>query len=235
MARILKPTGDFGWLREIELDLADLARPRNLASRVVTSDRLVRLGLDLMNRAAEPSLLTRLERARLYRDGLMVALLALCPIRLGNFARLSVDEDFVERGGNWWIILSADETKNGRPDERPVPEILSKYFVDWLDVWRPSFRSPGTALWPSTKGGRLAYTFVGGIITETTGRELGVRVSPHLFRSAAVHTVAMNAGDQMGIASALLHHSDPRVTEGHYAKGSSFEAAKSFQAILRAL
>lgn len=36
----------------------------------------------------------------------------------------------------------------------------------------------------------------------------------------------------MGIASALLQHTDPRVTEKHYNKGASYEAAKRFQDIV---
>ena len=32
----------------------------------------------------------------------------------------------------------------------------------------------------------------------------------------------------MGTASGLLQHTDPRVTEKHYNKGASFEAARSY-------
>jgi hypothetical protein len=55
---------------------------------------------------------------------------------------------------------------------------------------------------------------------------------PHLLRDAAVHFVAMNAGDQMGIASAVLNHTDPRTTEKHYNKGASVMAAQVYQDIL---
>jgi integrase len=82
------------------------------------------------------------------------------------------------------------------------------------------------------KGGPLAYTYVGRIITETTRRELGVAVNPHLFRDCAVHTVAINAGDRMGIASGLLQHTDPRTTEKYYNKGASVSAVRKYQQIL---
>jgi hypothetical protein len=58
-------------------------------------------------------------RALLARNGLMIALLALCPIRLRNFAALELGHSFVCIEDTWWIVLS--DTKPGRPDERPVP------------------------------------------------------------------------------------------------------------------
>jgi integrase len=73
------------------------------------------------------------------------------------------------------------------------------------------------------------------MITEVTKRELGVAVSPHLFRDCAVYTIANEAGDQMGMASALLHHTDPRVTENHYNKGSMNKAARELQMILSSI
>ena len=76
----------------------------------------------------------------------------------------------------------------------------------WSTGEGPSL-DPEDFFWPSTKGGGLAYTYVGSIITETTRRELGVAVNPHLFRDCAVYTVADTAGDEMGVASALLQHS----------------------------
>ena len=81
----------------------------------------------------------------------------------------------------------------------------------------------------------MAYTYVGAIITETTRRELGIAVNPHLFRDCAVFTVAHNAGSEMGVASALLQHTDPRVTETHYNRGANVEAVRSFHQILMAI
>jgi integrase len=93
----------------------------------------------------------------------------------------------------------------------------------------PSFRLFVLAL---IKGGALAYTYVGHIITETTRRELGVAVNPHLFRDCAVYTVAINAGDRMGIASGLLQHTDQRTVEKYYNKGASVGAVRRYQQIL---
>jgi len=200
--------------------------------RIVSSDRLLALGLELIRRGETSNHLTDLARARLVRDGLMIALLALCPIRLRNLAELRIGRQLRRIGDTWWIILEAAETKSERPDERPVPEILTSHIDRWLEHWRTLFRNPDDAFWPSTKGGSLAYTYVGHIITETTRRELGVAVNPHLFRDCAVYTVATAAGDRMGIASGLLQHTDERTTQKHYNKGASLGAVRRYQQIL---
>jgi hypothetical protein len=50
----------------------------------------------------------------------MVALLALC---LSDGA-LEIGRSFVQIQGTWWIVLSAEETKENRPDERPIHQLL---------------------------------------------------------------------------------------------------------------
>jgi integrase len=235
VASILSPDRDFGWLREVVADLKDSARPRPKAHRIVDSDRLLSLGLALIRRGEESTDKKPLVRARLIRDGLMVVLLCLCPIRLKNFAALHLERQIRRIDGVWWIMLTAPETKSRRPDERPLPAFLTELIDRWVQFWRPLFPSSGDAFWPSTTGGPLGYAFVSQTITEVTKRELGVAVSPHLFRDCAVYTIANNAGDRMGMASALLQHTDPRVTQKHYNKGSMHSAVKGFQVILRSI
>jgi hypothetical protein len=48
-------------------------------------------------------------RARGVRNGLMIALLAVCPIRLKNFAALALGTTFNDVDGRWWIALRAHD------------------------------------------------------------------------------------------------------------------------------
>ena len=231
MAELLAPQREFSWLREIEAGLKEDARPQWKANRVVESDRLLALGIELMRRAEKAPSMTANERRRTYRDGLMIALLALCPVRLKNLVGLRIGQQIREVDGSWWIVLDGSETKTGRADERPIAPILTPFIRAWIDRWRPSFSQGNDWFWPSWKA-RLAYTYVGTVISRVTHRELGVTVNPHLFRDSAVLTVANHAGAHMEIASGLLQHTDPRVTEEHYNKGASTEAARRFQKLL---
>jgi hypothetical protein len=72
-----------------------------------------------MREAETSANLTKLARARLFRNGLMIALLACCPIRLKNFVALEIGRSIVQIKNAWWIVLPASETKERRPDERP--------------------------------------------------------------------------------------------------------------------
>jgi integrase len=232
IAGFLAPEQDLSWLREIEGDLRYEAKPRPKYHRIVSSDRLGALGLELIRRSETSEHLTLLARARLVRDGLMISLLALCPLRLRNLAELRVGHQLSPIGDAWWITLDNVETKGGRSDERPVPEILAEPIHRWVEEWRLLFHPSDDAFWPSIKGGSLAYTYVGHIITEVTRREIGIAVNPHLFRDCGVYTLAIHAGDRMGIASGLLQHTDPRTTEKHYNKGAMFIAVRRYQQIV---
>jgi hypothetical protein len=178
MAQLLAPGRDYGWLKEIVRQLKDEERPRPKAHRIVDTTRIVEVGITLMERA-EKGGGTNLQRALVFRDGLMIALLGFCPIRLKNFAGLTIGKHIRRDGTGWWIFLDRSETKQKRPDERPVPPILTGFLDRWVSYWRMFFLSPSDALWPSIKGGMMAYTYVGTTISAVTRRELGVDISPH--------------------------------------------------------
>src|SRR5262249_14221531 len=135
VAHILSPHRDFDWLRKLEAELKLEMRPRNRTDRIINQQRLWKLGLDLIARAEQSPDLTLLRRARLYRDGLMIALLSVCPIRLKNLASLEVGRHIRKCGDEWWLILDETETKSGRPDERPIPGELGSHIERWLGYW----------------------------------------------------------------------------------------------------
>jgi integrase len=233
-AELLAPTGDFSWLAEIEKDIALMMEPRSKFDRLVFTGRLVEAGLTL---AAEAQGFARSEliRARGVRNGLMIALLALCPIRIKNFAALKIGHTFKQVHGSWWIALPSIHTKSRRPDERRVPELLNHTIEMYLNQSRPLLigSKPSTpALWISSTTGRAMTTKnLGTLVSKITLETLGVDVSPHLFRTAAASTAAAYGGNTPHLASALLNHRDPRVTEEHYNRASSISASKIYAEI----
>jgi integrase len=234
-AQLLAPTADFSWLAEIEKDLALVMEPRSKFDRLVFTERLLEAGLTLMAEA-EAFARNNLARARGVRNGLMIALLALCPVRLRNFAGLEMGQTFKEIHGSWWIALPGTSTKSRRPDERRVPSLLNRYIHAYLHQSRPVLlgsRPPTNALWISSTTGRPMTTKnIGTLISKITFETLGVDVSPHLFRTAAASTVAAYGGNTPHLASTLLNHTDPRVTEEHYNRASSVSAAAAYARII---
>jgi hypothetical protein len=144
----------------------------------------------------------KLARARQVRNGLMVAMLAMHPIRLKNFASLKIGRNFVEIKGSWWIALSAAEPKEDRPDERRIDDLLQPALDRYLKKYRPLLAGADrstTALWLSSNDGEpMSYDGVARALTETTRSTVGVAVaricsepqSPpvRLFMAAQIHT-----------------------------------------------
>ncbi len=96
-AECIAPHLDLAWLAEIGKDLALLERPKEDFARIVAPERLVEAGLTLIREAERDTKGSRLKRAVVVRNGLMVALLAFCPVRLRNFASLKIGQTFVRQ------------------------------------------------------------------------------------------------------------------------------------------
>ena len=232
MAEILRPDIDFAWLREIENDLDFLKVPLPKHHRVVLTEEIVLAALTFIEEAEMTQGITSLQRAMRIRDGFIVVLLALCPIRLRAFAALRVGTTFASISNRWWVVLRAEHTKSRRPDERPMAGFLEPYLERWIQVHRPLFPAGGDALWPSIKGGPLSSSQIGRITREITRQTLGVAMSPHVFRTAGASTAAVHAGDDPHLGASLLQHIDPRVTEEHYNRASDIHASLAFQGII---
>ena len=230
--QLIAPGSDIGWLIEIERQLYSERRPHPKWDRVVTTDVLVDAGQTLMAEA-EITKRPKLSRARMFRDGLMVALLAYCPIRLKNFAALEIGRSFVNVDGTSWIVLTAAETKEKRADERPVPDELTNSIERYLESYRPILaggKAETNALWFAINGKPMSYASTGELIAETTRMTIGVAVSPHLFRTAGVTTLATRAGDKPYAGCALLHHG-PRGPQENYNRATCVTAGKSLAAV----
>ena len=197
---------------------------------------LVEAGLTLIQQAEMSRNMTKLTQAFQVRNGLMLALLAFCPIRRKNFTALEIGRSFVKIRGKWWIILSASETKEKRADERPVDELLTPVIDRYLRQYRPVLArmSDPPALWLSARGGaRITDNHLARVIRMSTLLTTGVQVSPHLFRTAGASAAATHGGENPHLASALLHHTHPSVTNGHYNRATSLSAAESFRQVVR--
>jgi integrase len=236
-AQYIAQSRDFAWLAEIGKDLALVARPRSKFDRLVLTEVLVEAGLTLIHEAELSKSMTKLRRACQARNGLMVALLAFCPIRRKNFIDLEIGRSFVKIRGTWWIVLSASETKEKRADERPIDELLTPVIDRYLRQYRPvlaRISNPPPALWLSAKNGTpISDKEVANVIRMTTLSTVGVAVSPHLFRTAGASSAATLGGENPYLGSALLHHTHPSLTNAHYNRATSLSAAESFRHIVR--
>ena len=115
MAEILAPEADLAWLSEIEQDLAFVAEPQARFDRTITTEVLVEAGLTLVREAERAKHRRAIWRAAQVRNGLMVALMALHPIRLKNFADLELGTSLARIAGDWWIVLGPAKQRRAGP------------------------------------------------------------------------------------------------------------------------
>jgi integrase len=234
-AQLLAPGLDLTWLIEIEKDLALVMVPRSKYDRLVLTGVLIDAGLTLVEEA-KCSSMSSLKRARQHRNGLMIAMLAHHPIRLKNFAALEIGRSLLQIKGTWWIVLSATETKEGKPDERPVDPSILPALEAYLRIHRPILSrasDQSSALWVASHDGRaMSYSAVEKTISQTTRMMVGIDVSPHLFRTSIASTAAILSGEHPELGSALLHHSDIRVREQHYNRASCLSAGQAYLKVI---
>jgi integrase len=235
MVQLIAPECELDWLIAIERQLFSEMRPRSKWHRVVYTDVLVDAGLTLM---AEAEMFKRSElaSARMFRNGLIIALLALCPIRLKNFAALEIGRSFVNVDGTWWIVLTEDETKEKRVDERPVQQELAASIERYLAMYRPILargNASTNSLWMAINGKPMTYDSLRDLIPEITRMTVGIAVNAHMFRTAGATTLATRAGDKPHAASALLHHRQGPVTQEHYNRASCISAGRSLASLNR--
>ncbi len=233
-AELIAPATDFAWLAEIEKDIALVMEPRSKADRLVLAERLIEAGLTLIEEA-ELFCKTPVKRAAAVRNGLLITVLALCPIRIKNFAELTIGSSFININGQWWLHVRSSDTKAHHVEHRPLPDYVADAVNRYITVHRPVLTGGNpdeTALWiSSTTGRRMTTKNLGTLISKITLETLGVDVSPHLFRAAGASTAAIYGGQYPHLATALLNQRDPRVNEEHYNRAMSLSAGEEYASI----
>lgn len=163
-----------------------------------------------------------------WQSGLMVALMAAAPVRIGNFASLVVGKHLQPdpQDGSWWMRLAMEETKTKAPDDWPIPETLWPYLHHHLTAVRPVLLRQGQRadrhdfLWVGTFGQPLQDQGVRKRVQRVTAELLGEAISPHSFRHSAVTGFSLQFADRPRDAAHLLGHASAQTTEKHYLMAS---------------
>ena len=136
IARRLAPSTNFKWLSDVAGDLRAEDGPVKHPP-VVDASQLLIAGLAFVEEYIEPERPMEMRSALNIRNGLMVAMLASCPIRAKNLTGLTLGRSLHLFDLCWWIDLQGSETKNGRPDTRMIPEFLTPALEGYLRKARP--------------------------------------------------------------------------------------------------
>jgi integrase len=247
--RVMAPEVDWNWLAQLNRNLEAQGRPgRSKLPRLRPIGELAAIGQRLMDEAESVEKWSARRRAVLFRDGLMIALLAYRPVRLKNFAMMRLGRHLMNMSGLWQIQFAAQETKTHVRYEAAVPSSLESRLERYLDVYRPVLLCgkrvchpadkmlgpdsetpirPGLdAVWVSEVGSQIEQAALANRIVKHTKAAFGRSVSPHLFRDCAATSIAVDNPKHVGDASLILGHADHRMTEMHYNHARSLEASR---------
>jgi integrase len=234
VAACLAPERDWRWLKRVARRLDLRAKPRDRRNEVVELNELFRLGRQLMNEAEKTENTTSLSGGLLYRDGLVIALLAADPLRLANITALEIGKTLIKDGAIWSLEIPADETKERRLHLALLPDWCTPCIDRYVHHFRPLF--PNTEwtsrLWLGRSGWPLSENGLYRLVCRRTRAAFGKRINPHLIRSCLITSTAVHHGAQMGLGMTVLHHQTWDVTQRHYNQANMIDAVRAYQEIV---
>jgi integrase/recombinase XerD len=236
VAVCLAPELDWRWLRRLSRRLDLRAKPRDRRNDVVEIKELFWLGRQLMGQADKASTSTAFSRVLLYRDGLIIALLAADPLRSANITALEIGRTLIKDGTTWSFDIPAEETKAGRPHLAILPDWSAPCIDRYVDHYRLLFRNAETTcrLWLSRNGRPLDDSSLYHLVCKRTCEAFGKPINPHLFRSCLATSTAVHHGAEMGLAMTVLGHQSSKVTTRHYNQAKMIDAVRAYQEVLLA-
>lgn len=235
MAKAVAPERNWSWINRIASKIRAQGTPaRDKRARLVPSDELLTLGFNLMEVATRAP--TKRLAAISFRDGLIIALLALRPLRRKNLKGIELNRSLVRLGDGWILRLDPEETKTHVYIEAPWPECLAPALEDYLAVHRPVLMDcksrwhseVGNALWVSSHGSPMTEMAIYDQIAKRTREAFGHSINPHLFRDAAATTMAVEDPEHVRLAASLLGHRTFSTTERYYQQARMLSAHRMY-------
>ena len=199
----------------------------------MTSERLYLLGIELTNRGVaaarkygEVSKLAAME----YRDGLLIALLALFLPRRRTVTAIRIGKQLVRAGELWALEIPPEDTKN----KQTLDFLISADMSRRIDVYLQEFRVhlPGAdrhnGLWASNKQRPISQSAIYDAVRRRTKKAFGYAMNLHRFRHAAGSLWSIHDPVNVrGVKDLLGHASFDRMTEKRYIMGQSRLAGRA--------
>ena len=235
MARLFNPAADWSFIARLAKKVRAIEyTPKDKRLHLRGSDELYALGLKLMADAEKHS--AQAAVASHFRDGLIIALLALVPLRGKNFIQLRIGMELNKLDQKWMVAVPGNTTKTHAPLDFDWPAELVQPLETYLQFHRPvlaarSYRwltKADNHLWVALSGSALTQMAFYDIVRKRTKIAFGVAINPHAFRDAAATTLAIHDPEHVRIAAPILGHQSFSTTEKFYNLANSLDAHRRY-------
>ncbi len=233
MAKVINPDADRSFIKKLASVIRAKHIPVRDKSNLRLSDDLLQLGIELM---AQTSQLEGREAAILFRDGLIIAFLALVPVRRRNIADFKMGRNLIDLSEALLVVFDESETKTHEPIEVEWPECLIDALEEYLLIHRPLlearhgrwYKPADDFLWLSQDGSPMTQIAIYDRVREHTEVKFGCALNLHLFRDAAATTMAIADPAHVRLAAPLLGHRTFSTTEKYYQQAKTLEAHQTY-------
>lgn len=196
---------------------------------------LVEYGLELMRQVEgknAPKHSLGVRAAQKYQAGLMIAILAVAPLRIRNFQDIEIGKSLVWEQGRYILRFDPEHTKTGAESKNPLPVEFEPYLKAFCTKYRSVLmkKSAGKSIsnyfWIDRGGEKMNEATLRETIKRWTKLKFGKHLWPHLFRDAAATSIAQDDPEHVGIVTSVLSHASIATAKRHYDQSTSLKANK---------
>jgi len=238
MIIVMASDRDWSWLRVAITNLKASARPeKDKRGHMVDARQLLALGVDLMDQALDMG--DRYHAATCMRDGLLIAVLASCPVRIANLTAIEIGRHLLFDSDRYRLFFTEEETKTAHPYQAELSPALSPYIDIWLRDHRRRLLAHGDGtktdrLWIDRWGKPMGARPIRAQIEKRTYDAFGRHVWPHLARSIAATSFVDHAPDMVALVPDLLGHTVDQTAHKHYILANAARAHAAVQTAFEA-
>ena len=233
-ARLIAPDRDWAWLKRVVRRLEAHAVPMDRFEHLVAPRQTLDLGFELMDTTKNLDRTDHCARELQYRNGLIIALLSLWPIRRRSVAALTVSRHVEIDPDGINLLLYPEDTKSQRPEIYRVADELVPYLRHYLDDIRPKLmqnrRHDG--LWASYRGRPLSDGQIYNQVCKILRAGFGKAMNLQDFRRSAATSIAIDAPEKVGLIPGVLQHTSPDIGDKHYNLARSATASARHNAVI---
>jgi integrase/recombinase XerD len=221
MFQALAPEKDWTWMVSMISKLRGAVVVAKNHSDLPSIRELFELGLGLMRRAEDGPEGSPKQRAIMFRNGLMMAILAARPfMRRENLARIKIGKNLIREGGCYVLMFSGDEMKGKRNRRAVLPDVLATAIDRYIETHRPVLLlgrpEVDRTLFISMMGLPIYPHAMSNEIGDITQAAFGRRICAQEFRHAAASSIAKETPARVETVQPVLGHADFRTSETYY-------------------